>query len=95
MGFLLDALSEHRILTLPGQPLAGPAPFGLAHLERLANHFGAVVPHPSNLRPAEDARVRGLAGLEVVEAWSSRARGAVLFEDDGTSVVHITQYDQM
>ena len=53
---LLDALSQYRILSLPGQDLAS---FSLARFERFANHWGAPLPHPSNykrdgeLRPLE------------------------------------------
>ena len=45
VGFLLDALSQFRIVCIAGQDLTQ---FSLAHFERLANHWGAPVPHPSN-----------------------------------------------
>jgi alpha-ketoglutarate-dependent taurine dioxygenase len=43
--FLLDALSQYRIVSMPGQDLAA---FTLAHFERFANHWGAPIPHPNN-----------------------------------------------
>jgi alpha-ketoglutarate-dependent taurine dioxygenase len=43
--FLLDALSQFRILCIAGQALDR---FSLAHFERFANHWGAPIPHPSN-----------------------------------------------
>ena len=45
VGFLLDALSQFRIVTIAGQDLEH---FSLAHFERFANHWGAPVPHPNN-----------------------------------------------
>ena len=45
VGFLLDALSQLRIVCIAGQDLAR---FSLAHLERFANHWGAPIPHPNN-----------------------------------------------
>ena len=45
VGFLLDALSEFRIVCIAGQDLAR---FSLAHFERFANHWGAPIPHPNN-----------------------------------------------
>ena len=45
VGFLLDTLSQFRIVCIAGQDLAR---FSLAHFERFANHWGAPIPHPSN-----------------------------------------------
>ena len=45
VGFLLDALSQFRIVCIAGQDLTQ---FSLAHFERFANHWGAPIPHPSN-----------------------------------------------
>ena len=45
VGFLLDALSEFRIVCIAGQDLTQ---FSLAHFERFANHWGAPIPHPNN-----------------------------------------------
>ncbi len=45
VGFLLDALSQFRIVCIAGQDLAR---FSLAHFERFANHWGAPIPHPNN-----------------------------------------------
>ncbi len=50
---LLDALSQYRILSLPGQDLTT---FSLARFERFANHWGAPLPHPSNYDPGGKIR---------------------------------------
>lgn len=55
--FLLDALSQFGIVTIPGQDLST---FSLAHFERFANHWGAPVPHPNNfLRGGKPAQSDG------------------------------------
>lgn len=45
VGFLLDALAHHRLVTIAGQDLER---FSIERYERFANHYGAVVPHSSN-----------------------------------------------
>ena len=45
VGFLLDSLSQFRIVCIAGQDLDW---FSLVHFERFANHWGAPVPHPNN-----------------------------------------------
>lgn len=42
---LVNALDHFAIVSLPGQHESG---FDVAALERIANHFGAPIPHPSN-----------------------------------------------
>lgn len=42
---LVLLLDRHRIISFPGQDQHG---FVVSDLERLANHFGAVIPHPKN-----------------------------------------------
>ena len=57
VGFLLDALSQFRIVCIAGQDLDR---FSLAHFERFANHWGAPVPHPTNfLRGGKPAQQDG------------------------------------
>jgi alpha-ketoglutarate-dependent taurine dioxygenase len=57
VNFLLDALSQFRIVSIAGQDLAT---FSLAHFERFANHWGAPVPHPNNfLRGGKPAQSDG------------------------------------
>ena len=57
VALLLNALSEFRILCLPGQDLES---FSLADFERFANYWGAPVPHPSNfLRDGKPAQSDG------------------------------------
>ena len=46
VGFLLDALSQFRVVCIAGRDLDR---FSLAQFERFANHWGAPVPQPSNL----------------------------------------------
>lgn len=60
--FLLNALSQLRIVCISGQDLDR---FSIAHLERFANYWGAPIPHPNNLlrdgKPAqEDGASEGL-----------------------------------
>lgn len=70
---LLDALSQFRILCIPGQDLAS---FSLADFERFANHWGAPVPHPSNfLRGGKPAQSDG-ASDGAVEVMPFRQRPA-------------------
>ena len=55
--FILDALSQFRIISIAGQDLTA---FSLAHFERFANHWGAPVPHPNNfLRGGKSAQSDG------------------------------------
>lgn len=55
--FLLNALSEFRVLCIPGQDLSF---FSLDDFEQFANHWGAPVPHPSNfLRGGKPAQSDG------------------------------------
>jgi len=57
VDFLLDALSQFRIVCIAGQDLNR---FSLAHFERFANHWGAPVPHPTNfLRGGKPAQQDG------------------------------------
>ena len=57
VSFLLDALSQFRIICLSGQDLGR---FSLAHFERFANYWGAPVPHPNNfLRDGKPAQSDG------------------------------------
>ena len=55
--FLLDALANYRLVCIAGQNLDR---FSLAHFERFANHWGALVPHPNNfLRGGKPAQGDG------------------------------------
>ena len=57
VAFLLDALSQFRIISIVGQDLTD---FSLAHFERFSNHWGAPVPHPNNfLRGGKPAQSDG------------------------------------
>ena len=54
--FLLDSLASNRLICVAGQDLSR---FSLRHFERFANHWGAVLPHPSN---CVDPYVKGPPG---------------------------------
>jgi len=57
VGFLLDALSQFRVVCIAGQDLDR---FSLSHFERFSNHWGAPVPHPTNfLRGGKPAQQDG------------------------------------
>ena len=43
--FVVTALAKHRLVCFANQNLEA---FSLAHFERFASHFGAVIPHPNN-----------------------------------------------
>ena len=42
---LIDLLDAYQVITFPDQDQDS---FRVAHLERIANHFGAPIPHPKN-----------------------------------------------
>ena len=71
---LLDALGQHRIVTLAGQH---PESFTVAHFERFANHWGAPLPHPSNFkRPALERFMDNPELLPAEDRPSSRVNAA-------------------
>ena len=77
--FLLDALSQFRIVSIAGQDLAS---FSMAHFERFANHWGAPVPHPNNYmrggKPAQgDGASDGPIELIPFERRTAAAANAV------------------
>ena len=76
VAFLLDALSEYRIVSLAGQDLTR---FSLADFERFANHWGAPVPHPSNfLRGGKSAQLDGASdGAFELIPFENRTAAAV------------------
>ena len=76
VALLLDALSQFRIVCIPGQDLDS---FSLADFERFANHWGAPVPHPSNfLRGGRPAQSDGASdGAVEVMPFAQRPAAAV------------------
>ena len=83
-SFLLDALSEFRIICLSGQDLNQ---FSLAHFERFANHWGAPVPHPNNfLRGGKPAQSDGASDGEFE---------LIPFEKRTASAVNLTFPDKL
>ena len=82
--FLLDALSQFRIICIAGQDLTT---FSLAHFERFANYWGAPVPHPNNfLRGGKPAQSDG---------ESDGAFELIPFEKRRVSAVNLTFPDQL
>ncbi len=76
VDFLLDALSQFRIVCIAGQDLAR---FSLAHFERFANHWGAPVPHPNNfMRGGKPAQQDGASdgSIEMIP-YEKRTAAAV------------------
>jgi alpha-ketoglutarate-dependent taurine dioxygenase len=77
VGFLLDALSQFRIVCIAGQDLAR---FSLAHFERFANHWGAPIPHPNNfMRGGKLAQDDGASDGPI--EWVPYAKRRVAFVD--------------
>lgn len=73
--FLLDALSQFRFLCVAGQDLQR---FSLAHFERFANHWGALIPHPSNfLRGGKPAQQDGATDGEIALIPYAQRKAAV------------------
>ena len=84
VSFLLDVLSEFRIICLSGQDLNQ---FSLAHFERFANHWGAPVPHPNNfLRGGKPAQSDGASDGEFE---------LIPFEKRTASAVNLTFPDKL
>ena len=82
--FLLDALSQFRIICIAGQDLTT---FSLAHFERFANYWGAPVPHPNNfLRGGKPAQSDG---------ESDGAFELIPFEKRRVSTVNLTFPNQL
>ncbi|HIA66130.1 TPA: hypothetical protein EYN98_08700 [Candidatus Poribacteria bacterium] len=82
--FLLDALSQFRIISIAGQDLTT---FSLAHFERFANHWGVPVPHPNNfLRGGKPAQADG---------DSDGPFELISFEKRRISAVNLTFPDQL
>jgi len=85
VAFLLDALSEFRIVCIAGQHLAR---YSLAHFERFANHWGAVIPHPSNfMRGGKPAQQDGASDGPIKHIpFKERKVAAVLKLNDNVPV---------
>ena len=76
VDFLLDALSQFRILCIAGQDLDR---FSLARFERFANHWGAPIPHPSNfMRGGKPAQQDGASdgSIELIPYGRRKAAAA-------------------
>eukprot|EP00037_Helgoeca_nana_P037259 m.15277 g.15277 ORF g.15277 m.15277 type:complete len:420 (+) comp8614_c0_seq2:79-1338(+) len=58
---LVEALPRFRVLCISGQDVShGPDGLSLQRVERLANHFGAMLPHPNNfVRGGKPAQGKG------------------------------------
>ena len=74
--FLLDALGQFRIVCIAGQDLGR---FSLAHFERFANHWGALIPHPNNfMRGGKPAQQDGASDgqIEIIPYAQRRVAAA-------------------
>jgi alpha-ketoglutarate-dependent taurine dioxygenase len=77
VAFLIDALSQFRIVSIAGQNLAR---FSLAHFERFANHWGAPIPHPNNfMRGGKPAQQDGTSDGQI--EWIPYEKRAVTAVD--------------
>jgi alpha-ketoglutarate-dependent taurine dioxygenase len=55
---LIDLLDAYQVITFPDQDHNS---FRVAHLERIANHFGAPIPHPKNYANYVEYHTQGIA----------------------------------
>lgn len=62
-ALLVSLLDRHRIVSFAGQDELG---FTVHDLERLANHFGAVIPHPKNYANYQQRRQDADIALELL-----------------------------
>ena len=72
---LIDALDAYQVITFPEQDQHS---FRVAHLERIANHFGAPIPHPKNYANYVEHHLEGapLKLLPEDQQTSSRCNAA-------------------
>ncbi len=71
-SLLVDLLDRFHILSFPGQDANG---FGIADLERVGTHFGAVITHPKNYANYREKNA-DLRLLPVEERTSTRSNAA-------------------
>jgi alpha-ketoglutarate-dependent taurine dioxygenase len=69
-ALLVEAVPRFRVVCLGGQDITGgPGALTLQRVERLASHFGVVLPHPNNfLRGGKPAQADGVSAFECVHA---------------------------
>ena len=57
-ALLIDLFDEYQVISFPAQDQHG---FQVTSLERLANHFGAPIPHPKNFANYAEYPTQGAA----------------------------------
>ena len=90
---LIDAVDAYQVITFPEQDQHS---FRVAHLERIANHFGAPIPHPKNYANYVEHHLEGapLKLLPEDQQTSSRCNAAfpgslTCVEDTNSPAVYI------
>ena len=90
---LIDLLDAYQVITFPDQDQNS---FRVAHLERIANHFGAPIPHPKNYANYVEYHTQGipLQLLPKDQQASSRCNAAfpgdlICVEDADSPAVYI------
>lgn len=76
-SLVIALLDAHRLVSYPGQDEHS---FNVNDLERLANHFGAVITHPKNYRNYRE-RGQELRLLPVVDSHRHRVRADPLVHE--------------
>ena len=80
---LIDLLDAYQVITFPEQDQNS---FRVAHLERIANHFGAPIPHPKNYANYVEYHTRGTPLQLLPEDQQASSRCNAAFPDDLTCV---------
>ena len=80
---LVDLLDAYQVITFPDQDHNS---FRLAHLERIANHFGAPIPHPKNYANYVEYHTQGAPLQLLPEDRQASSRCNAAFPGDLTCV---------
>ncbi|MGB1335989.1 MAG: TauD/TfdA dioxygenase family protein, partial [Luminiphilus sp.] len=80
---LIDLLDAYQVITFPDQDQNS---FRVAHLERIANHFGAPIPHPKNYANYVEYHTQGVPLQLLPEDQQASSRCNAAFPGDLTCV---------
>lgn len=80
---LIDLLDAYQVITFPDQDQRS---FRVAHLERIANHFGAPIPHPKNYANYVEYHTKGTPLKLLPENEQARSRCNAAFPGSITCV---------
>jgi len=80
---LIDLLDAYQVITFPNQDQNS---FRVAHLERIANHFGAPIPHPKNYANYVEYHTEGAPLKLLPEDQQASSRCNAAFPNDLTCV---------